>query len=182
MKTRLSLSLSFLLILSGCHLGLSPSDKVRHKLISQFIKKMEPFDLIALGRGGREIDGKIGSIGVTFKLHKVMSLAEAREYIVLATDCLLATVNSNPDNAKDFLEFPITAQSVDISIIGEPSPEAEDVVTNVSNMNGKILYRKADLLVSPVTSEEIQRETYEEAKLQVQNTLGDIPCSNKIDT
>jgi hypothetical protein len=153
--------------LYGCSDPRSEREKVRDHILMQFTKKMKSKELYAAGIGsGCSKDGKdnINLLDITFDYPYVLDIYASRKLIVESTEILLGLINSDPDHAQFFENFPARADIIMISIIGQAPNNGCDYIRSVSLIKGKVSYNTDDPTGKVMPYLNVHEETYEEAK------------------
>jgi len=125
----------------SCSDSRSSRDKWSDKILVAFAKNMKGKGLSAAGIGGGcTLQNKINLMSVTFDYEKVMTLEEARELIVECSNELLRMVNSDPEAAQYFENFPIEVDILGVGIIGKTSESENDNIKFVFTKNDRIVF------------------------------------------
>jgi len=148
---------------SSCSEPKSNREKWRDKTLVLFAKHMKGKGLRAAGIGGGcTVEKKINLMGVTFDYNKVMSIDEARELIVECSNELLRMVNSDPNAAQYFENFPIKENILEVAVIGKSSESITGNIKFVFTNDGRIIYIADD--ESRMPKPVIHQESFAEAQ------------------
>ena len=150
---------------SSCSEPKSNREKWRDKTLVLFAKHMKGKGLRAAGIGGGcTVEKKINLMGVTFDYNKVMSIDEARELIVECSNELLRMVNSDPNAAQYFENFPIKEEIISISILGKVPETTQNFISLVYINKSFVKYRTDDPEGKILPFVPVHEETFLEAQ------------------
>lgn len=170
--------ITFVFLLFGCNFGYNNSNYIRmsDQILNNYIADMkEQYSLFCFGRGGRFLD-RVNEIDVSFYCVGPKKIEELRTLLVTATEDLLNRYNENKEIRPFLKNYPFSSENCQISIClldkqGNEiynSGSGKTYLYSAFQSKGVIIY---DIINDEkVASQEVYRETYDEALNIVKST------------
>lgn len=146
-----------------------------NQIIKSFAKSMQKeLNLICVGSGG-QMPRDVEIITVMFMFNRSVSVDEARNLEVLATNEFLEKINNHQEVRPFLREFPFKSDRVDVSIsfIDDNTDDYFDGVACANLVKGSIIYYRFDKEANDLI--EIAIEPYEEALKKFNKSKGTNP-------
>lgn len=153
---------TFLLATCGCTSDMTPTDKVRARIIRRYARQMLKRGLYVAGGGGGQKDGKVRVLDVCLNIDQVLTIGSARSLVVASTQELIELINSSSQK-QYFLECPVSERSLCVSIIGRKPECYREYIISVTALYGTVYYSSEDYTGKVMHLFDAYEESYEEA-------------------